>query len=272
MRLRRPGFPSLAVGRSPRLSSLGYGVFNGLPGWASQGDGWTGEGKTHYAMHDLGRSAPSPGESCVQLFSGSNLSADGQEREIVQRARSGDQQALAELYDFYFPRIYRYILARTGNQTEAEDVTEEVFVKMLGAIGAFQWRQAPFAAWLFRIARNHLVSYARKNGARRQAISLEDSIPDPSPDPLSHVEDRLDFEQVFIVARALPQAQREVLWLRFGAGLSVSDTADALGKREGNVKVLQHKAIAKLQKLLAQPGLESTDDLPAGPPAQRAGR
>jgi RNA polymerase sigma-70 factor (ECF subfamily) len=208
----------------------------------------------------------------VDLVPRSNLSADGQERDVVQRARSGDQQALGELYDFYFPRIYRYILARTGNQAESEDITEEVFVKMLGAIGGFQWRQAPFAAWLFRIAHNQLVSYARKNGARHQAVSLADSIADSSPDPLARVEDKLDFEQIFDVARALPQAQREVLWLRFGVGLSVMDTARTLGKREGNVKVLQHKAIARLQKLLAQAELERTAGLPAGPPAGRIGR
>jgi RNA polymerase sigma-70 factor (ECF subfamily) len=192
------------------------------------------------------------------LSSRSQFPVDGQERDLVQRARSGDQQALAEVYDLYFPRIYRYALARTGNPTEAEDITEEVFVRVLGAIGAFQWRQAPFAAWIFRIARNQLVSHARKNGGRRQEAPLGASIADPAPDPLKRVEDRLSVEQIFDVARALPTAQREVLWLRFAADLSVGDTARALGKQENNVKVLQHKAIAKLQKLLAQPVLEGT--------------
>jgi RNA polymerase sigma-70 factor (ECF subfamily) len=194
----------------------------------------------------------------VHLPFRSDLPTDGQERDIVQRARSGDQQALAELYDLYFPRIYRYILARTGNPAEAEDVTEEVFIRVLGAISGFQWRQAPFAAWLFRIAHNQFISHTRKNGMRRQETPLAASVADQSPDPLIRVEDRLYFEQIFDVARALPQAQREVLWLRFAVGLSVNDTARALGKREGNVKVLQHKAIATLQKLLARPELERT--------------
>jgi RNA polymerase sigma-70 factor (ECF subfamily) len=211
-------------------------------------------------MHDSGTPAPLPGEAFVQPFSRSGLPTDGQERDIVQRARSGEQEALAELYDLYFPRIYRYILARTGNPAEAEDVTEEVFVRVLGAISGFQWRQAPFAAWVFRIARNQLVSYTRKNGARRQDSPLSTSVADPVPDPLVRVEDRLFFEQILGIARALPQAQREVLWLRFAVGLSVSDTARALGKRETNVKVLQHKAIARLQKLLAQSELERTAD------------
>jgi RNA polymerase sigma-70 factor (ECF subfamily) len=206
-----------------------------------------------------------PAEAFVQLTSRSEAPTDGQERDIVQRARSGDQQALGELYDLYFPRIYRYMLARTGNPAEAEDVTEEVFIKVLGGISGFQWRQAPFAAWLFRIARNQLVSHTRKNGARRQELPLADSVADRAPDPFIRVEDRLFFEQILDVARALPQAQREVLWLRFAVGLSVSDAARALGKQEGNVKVLQHKAIARLQKLLAQSELERTVDRIAQP-------
>ena len=210
-----------------------------------------GRGKTHYAIHGLGSKADLPWETFV-LSSRSEFPTDGHERDAVQRARSGDQQALAEVYDLYFPRIYRYALARTGNPAEAEDITEEVFVRVLGAIGNFEWRQAPFAAWIFRIARNQLVSQARKNGGRRQDAPLGVSIADPAPDPLTRVEDRLSVEQIFDVARALPKAQRDVLWLRFAGDLSVSDTARALGKQENNVKVLQHKAIAKLQKLLAQ--------------------
>jgi len=177
---------------------------------------------------------------------------------MVQRARSGDQSALGELYDLYFPRIYRYMLARTGNTAEAEDVTEDVFIKVLGAIGGFEWREAPFAAWIFRIAHNQLISHSRKNGARRQETPLADTIADPAPDPLIRVENRLSFEQILDVARVLPQAQREVLWLRFAVGLSICDTARTLGKQENNVKVLQHKAIARLQKLLGRPELERT--------------
>jgi RNA polymerase sigma-70 factor (ECF subfamily) len=234
-------------------------------------------------MQDFSVPAPLPGEVLVPLPSPRDFASDGQarlpapatdghERDIVQRARTGDQQALADLYDLYFPRIYRYILARTGSPPEAEDVTEEVFVRMLGGIGNFEWREAPFAAWLFRIAHNQVVSNARKNGVRQQETQLSVSIADQSPDPFCRVEDRLHFEQIFAVARCLPQAQREVLWLRFAVGLSVGDTARALGKHEGNVKVLQHKAIAKLQKLLV--GTNGTTDVPDGrlPPSSADGR
>ena len=133
---------------------------------------------------------------------------------------------------------------------EAEDVTEEIFLRMLTAIGDFQWRRVPFAAWLFRIARNYVISYVRRNGVRRNEAPLPEFIADTAPDPVALVETKLSFEEALQAARGLPHAQREVIWLRFAVGLSVSDTARVLGKREGNVKVLQHKAIAKLQRLL----------------------
>ena len=76
------------------------------------------------------------------------------ERLLVDAAKAGDQAALSELYQTYFPRLYRYILARTGNTYDAEDLTEEVFMRVLEAIKRFQHREAPFSAWLFRIAHN----------------------------------------------------------------------------------------------------------------------
>jgi RNA polymerase sigma-70 factor (ECF subfamily) len=175
------------------------------------------------------------------------------ERHTVERARMGDPQALGQLYDSYLPRVYRYVHARTGSAAEAEDITEETFLRMLSGIGDFEWRHVPFGAWLFRIARNQVISHARKNGARRDEAPLADSLADTSPDPLTQVESRLSFKEILEATRFLPTAQREVIWLRFAVGLSVGDTARVLGKNEGNVKVLQHKAIGKLQTLLGSP-------------------
>ena len=81
------------------------------------------------------------------------------ERPLVDAARAGDERAIAELYNVYFPRVYRYMLARTGNVGDAEDLTEEVFIRVLDALCRFEWREAPFSAWLFRIAHNAIVSH-----------------------------------------------------------------------------------------------------------------
>jgi RNA polymerase sigma-70 factor (ECF subfamily) len=169
---------------------------------------------------------------------------------IVDAARAGDQAALSELYTLYFPRVYRYILARTGNTYDAEDLAEEVFMKVLEAIDRFQWREAPFSAWLFRIAHNALISQRRKDGVRGRSGPLSDGIALDSQSPDDMVANRLALNEIMDAAQNLPEAQRQVITLRFAAGLSVAETARAMNKGEGNVKVIQHKAIAKLRETI----------------------
>jgi RNA polymerase sigma-70 factor (ECF subfamily) len=176
-----------------------------------------------------------------------NSNAQG-ERLIVDAAKAGDEAALSELYSLYFPRVYRYILARTGNPYDAEDLAEEVFMKVLEAIERFQWREAPFSAWLFRIAHNALISQRRKDGVRGRSGPLSDGLALDSQSPDEMVENRLALNEIMDAAQKLPEAQRQVITLRFSAGLSVAETARAMNKGEGNVKVIQHKAIAKLRE------------------------
>lgn len=172
------------------------------------------------------------------------------ERETIQRAREGDQQALADIYDMYLPRVYRYVYLRVGDVAEAEDLTEDIFLRMLGGIADYKQGGVPFSAWLFRIAHNHLVSYYRKNGVRGPKTTIDESVVDSRPDPATIVETRLTYGEVAKAVEELPEAQREVISLRFAVGLSIAETAKALGKRQGNVKALQHKAVAKLQRML----------------------
>ena len=167
----------------------------------------------------------------------------------IERARAGDQQALAAVYDWYLPRVYRYVLSRLGNVAEAEDLTEDIFLRMLGAIADYKRTGVPFSAWLFRIARNHLVSYYRKNG-NRKADALQETMADSRHDPASIVETQLILGEVAEAVQRLPDAQRDVIALRFAVGLSIAETAQVLGKRQGNVKALQHKAVTRLQKIL----------------------
>ncbi|HEY5640437.1 MAG TPA: sigma-70 family RNA polymerase sigma factor [Dehalococcoidia bacterium] len=175
------------------------------------------------------------------------------ERLVVDAAKAGDEAALSELYQTYFPRLYRYILARTGNTYDAEDLTEEVFMRVLEAIKRFQHREAPFSAWLFRIAHNAVISQRRKETARGRSSQLNDGMPIDSAGPEELVESRVALSEVMQAAKKLPDAQRQVISLRFAAGLTVAETARAMGKGEGNVKVIQHKAIAKLREMMGQP-------------------
>lgn len=169
---------------------------------------------------------------------------------VVEAAKRGSQDALTALYEHYFPRVYRYIATRLGSAEDAEDVTEEVFLRIVNNIQSFSWRGLPFSAWVFRIARNELVSHVRREKNRSARAQLTESIPDPAPDHVIAIETRFDIGIVRTATGRLPEAQRQVIALRFGAGLSVAETAKALNKSENNVKVLQHKAIARLQQLV----------------------
>ena len=193
------------------------------------------------------------------------------ERALVERAAAGEREAMGLLYDGYLPRLYRYCLARVGNQPDAEDLAEEIFVKVLGAIGGFEWRplgesaRSPFGAWLFRIAHNHVVSFHRR--ARPPAAELTDAIRDERRGPLELAETKLTIEEVFEAVRQLSDAQRDVIVLRFASGLSVAETAELLGKQQTNVKVLQHKGVQRLKRLLLapQPGAPEARKPPESP-------
>lgn len=189
---------------------------------------------------------------CVEPMATSELAPDFDERTVVEQAQSGDQESLSTLYTFYFPRVYRYVAGRVRSTQDAEDVTEEVFLKLVANLKRFEWRGLPFGAWVFRIARNEVVSHARRQRRRGIPAQLSETMPDDRQDHVAAYELQATIEVVREATAKLPPAQRDVISLRFGAGLSVAETALALNKTQNNVKVLQHKAIAKLQGMVAE--------------------
>ena len=172
------------------------------------------------------------------------------EESLVQRAKQGDQKAFAQLYEENFDRVYRYVALRIGDKIEAEDMTQQVFVKVLQSISSFQWRGKPFAAWLFRIAHNQVVDYLRKK-KKRAAIPLDESLVSGDSNPQLMAEQSLDTEQLLLATRRLTAAQREVISLRFAGGLSIVEVAKTMGKSQGAIKALQHSAIVALRKVLS---------------------
>ena len=190
--------------------------------------------------------------ACVEPMAPSELAPDFDERLVVEQAQSGDQEALSTLYTFYFPRVYRYVAGRVRSTQDAEDVTEEVFLRLVANLKRFEWRGLPFGAWVFRIARNEVVSHVRRQRRRGVPAQLSETMPDERQDHVAAYELQATIEVVREATAKLPPAQRDVISLRFGAGLSVAETALALGKTQNNVKVLQHKAIAKLQGMVAE--------------------
>ena len=170
------------------------------------------------------------------------------EESLVRRAQQNEQEAFAQLYEAYFDKIYRYVVFKIGDKMEAEDITQQVFLKALRSISSFKWKGIPFSAWLFRIAHNQVVDYFRKK--RRAAIPLDESLASNTDNPQLVTEQRLDIEQLTLATKRLTEAQREVVSLRFAGGLSIAQVANVTGKSQGAVKALQHSAIVALRKTL----------------------
>ena len=180
---------------------------------------------------------------------------------LVRDAQEGDAEAFAGLYEMFYGKIHRYVSFKTGNATEAEDITEEVFLRMLESINSFKWRGHPFSSWLFRIAHNLVVDHFRRKGRQKTApLEAASGLKGASFQDLDGSLDlKLHFAKVSEAMIGLTELQRQVLSLRFAGELSVLETAQAMGKKENAVKALQHAAIKKLRSLLEPLPDESRD-------------
>ena len=183
---------------------------------------------------------------------------------LVERAKEGDSEAFGAIFDAYAGPIHRFIASRVNRPSDAEDLTQLVFVKALEALPRYEARGIPFGGWLFRLARNAIIDQVR---TRRDHLSLVAAVTreteDAGPEAMAALRDDLDR-----VARALIELtddQREVIELRFFAGLSVHETADAMGRQDGTVRGLQFRALAALRRSL---GIEV--EVPAGAVAAEA--
>jgi RNA polymerase sigma-70 factor (ECF subfamily) len=174
---------------------------------------------------------------------------------LVARAREGDARAFGRLYDAYADRVYGFVRARMTSAHDAEDVTATVFMKAWEAIASYDDRGIPFAAWLFRIARNAVIDEYRRS-ARGPVLSEAEGAVDVTEgsDVDTVVLERAEAGRVRAAIGRLTEEQAAVLVLRFWWDLSLRDTADALGKNENAVKALQHRAMRSLARVLEEDG------------------
>lgn len=168
---------------------------------------------------------------------------------LVAAAQAGDPEAFGRLFDHYHELVYRYIVSRVGRPSDAEDLTQLVFVKALEALPRYEQRGVPFGGWLFRLARNVVIDFVR---TRREHTDLdlivEHAEAAPGPDDLAALREELD--AIACALRTLTDEQREAIELRFFAGLSAREAAEAMGKQEGTVRGLQFRALAALRREL----------------------
>jgi RNA polymerase sigma-70 factor, ECF subfamily len=169
-------------------------------------------------------------------------------RGLVDRAQQGDRGALEELYLIHFDRIYGYLHVSVGNRHDAEDLTTQTFLKMLESIGKFRWQSAPFSAWLFRIAHNLAMDHFRAN----KRWQPEEDVPEPEPDESTSAEagalESIGRKSMLELIDDLSPEQQQVLTLKFVFNFANAEAATILGKTEGAIKSLQHRALVSLQK------------------------
>ncbi len=176
---------------------------------------------------------------------------DPDEQDLLERASRAEPQALGQLYDRYVDRIYNYIYHRVGQAELAEDLTAQVFARMLEAIRDGRAWRTSFSGWIYRIAHNLVVDHYRR---RRRAtfVELEEAPPIPTTetDPLRKVEARLESERLRAALGKLTEEQAEVITLRFLDELSIAEVAQIMNKTEGAIKALQYRAVLALRRVM----------------------
>ena len=174
-------------------------------------------------------------------------------RALVDLAKQGDCEAFGQLYDHYVPGIFRFVYYRVGSRQLAEDLTSETFVRGLRAIQRFNWQGKDFGAWLTTIARNLIADHFKSSRSRLEVVT--ETIPEgtthadsPEHEVLAHISNEILIEAV----NSLPPEQRDCILMRFIQGLSIAQTAAALGRSEGAIKQLQLRAVRSLAKTVPE--------------------
>ncbi|MBI2600195.1 sigma-70 family RNA polymerase sigma factor [Candidatus Daviesbacteria bacterium] len=168
---------------------------------------------------------------------------------LVMQAKAGDAQSFGQIYDLFVDKVYKFNYFRVGSKEEAEDLTEQVFLKAFENLSTFQYQGAPFEAWLFRIARNNLIDYYR---AHKFAIPLEEAgqLEDEQKSPEEIVSDNYTKQLVLESIRQPPDSYREIIILKYIEDRDNKEISIMLNKPEDHIRVLQSRALKALRKVV----------------------
>ncbi|MEM8856750.1 MAG: sigma-70 family RNA polymerase sigma factor [Chloroflexota bacterium] len=175
------------------------------------------------------------------------------ETNLIKRAQRGDPDAFEELYDRFYAPVYTYIYYRVGQRPLAEDLTSDVFERMVTKIDDWRPMGKPFIAWLYTIAGNLVRNHIKRNN-RIEWLPLDERDSDLGESLMAQIGKKLQKEQLVRALNQLTEEQRQVIVLRFLQGDSIAVVANALGKTETGIKALQRRAIQALGRNLGQEG------------------
>ena len=174
-----------------------------------------------------------------------------EEWDLVRRAQQYDEAALESLYQVYYPKIYSYAFLQMGDIQAAEDLASDVMLKMIESLKGYRFKGLPFGAWVFRIARNRLIDLHRRR-RRRGEVDLSETLSSTLANPQALTERALERGQLQVALKHLTDEQRQVLVLKFIEGFDNRSVGRSMGRSEGAIKSLQHRALASLRRILYQ--------------------
>jgi RNA polymerase sigma-70 factor (ECF subfamily) len=171
------------------------------------------------------------------------------EWDLVRRAQAYEEDAIRALYETYYPKIYNYSFMQLGDVHAAEDLASDVMLKMIESIRSYKFRGLPFGAWVFRIARNRLIDLHRRR-KRRGEVDLSETLSTALANPQALAERALERGQLQIALKHLTDEQRQVIVLKFIEGHDNRSVGKIMGRSEGAIKSLQHRALGSLRRVL----------------------
>jgi len=178
------------------------------------------------------------------------------EAELISRAQ-GDPEGFGELYDHYFPQIYRYVASRVRSSDLAEDITSEVFFKALRAIGRYRPSGHPFSAWLYQIAINTITDHYRSRKRSEDSLESGPELASGAPAVDDAVAERIGLDQIWRTIESLPDQQRTAMTLKYSQDLPLAEIGRIMGKSEGAVKLLVFRGTATVRETLRKLQLRS---------------
>jgi RNA polymerase sigma-70 factor, ECF subfamily len=170
---------------------------------------------------------------------------------LINRAKAGDRAAVTAIYECYKPKIYRFLYYRLDDAQAAEDLTTEVFLRVIEGLPGYHQNGVPFQGWLFQIAHNLTIDHFRRARVRQHA-DLDEEMAADGESPDTAAGRTLVYEQLRLALRRLPEDQCTVVVLRFVAGMPVAQVAHTLNRSESAVKALQARGLERLHQLLSQ--------------------
>ncbi len=171
--------------------------------------------------------------------------------DLIRRAQEGEPSVVGEIYERYQRGIYRYLYYRIGDLHTAEDLTSEVFLRMIEKLPNYNGHSLAFRAWLFQIARNLSIDHYRRMSVRKN-VQLVEEHPEGKDEPLEMITKELTSQKLYHALVKLPENQRDVIVMRFVVGMPVREVAETLHKSENSVKGLQRRALKSLRETLVE--------------------